>query len=228
MLRLVAQAVADAAHGAQQFDRNGVIQLFPQMPHINVHDVGQPLKTLVPDVLDDHGARKDPARMRGQIFQQRVFLGGQFDLFAGAFDILRKPVNFQIADAQHAGPVDRPAPQQRLDAHQQFGKGKRLGQVIIRARLEIPPDNKLVKRVPNAIGIHDEDPSLVELPAGAYTVLARSEYYGMVRVKVIVKAGEQTTVNLEYKKPPAQLTAAEAGDLVRLPNGTVVGTRAND
>ncbi len=89
------------------------------------------------------------------------------------------------------------------------------------------PDNKLVKRVPNAIGIHDEDPSLVELPAGAYTILARSEHYGMVRVKIIVKAGEQTTVNLEYKKPPTQLTAAEAGDLVRLPNGTVVGTRAN-
>ncbi len=90
------------------------------------------------------------------------------------------------------------------------------------------PDNKLVKRVANSISIHDEDPALVELPAGTYIVLAPSEYYGIVRVKVIIEPGEETTVNLEYKKPPTRLTADEAGDFVRLPNGSVVGARANE
>lgn len=88
------------------------------------------------------------------------------------------------------------------------------------------PDNKLVKRVANAISIHDEEPELVELPAGDYIVLAPSEYYGMVRVKAIVQPGQQTTVNLQYQTPPARLTSADAGNLVRLPNGSVVGTRA--
>jgi hypothetical protein len=90
------------------------------------------------------------------------------------------------------------------------------------------PDNKLVKRVANAISIHDEEPELVELPAGTYIVLAPSESYGMVRVKAIVQPGEQTTVNLEYQTLPAHLTSTEAGNLVRLPNGSVVGTRANE
>jgi hypothetical protein len=90
------------------------------------------------------------------------------------------------------------------------------------------PDNKLVKRVANAISIHDEEPELVELPAGAYILLAPSESYGMVRVKAIVQPGEQTSVNLEDQTPPAHLTSTEAGNLVRLPNGSVVGTRATE
>src|ERR1700679_4037880 len=33
-------------------------------------------------------------------------------------------------------------------------------------------DGKTVKKVTNAIGVHDEDPDLVEMQAGTYTVLA--------------------------------------------------------
>jgi len=83
----------------------------------------------------------------------------------------------------------------------------------------------VVKKVANAISIHDEDPSLVQLPAGKYVVLAKAENRGMTRIAVIIDPGRLTEVNLEYdgkyRVPPGK-----APDLVRLPNGTVVGGRA--
>jgi hypothetical protein len=87
------------------------------------------------------------------------------------------------------------------------------------------PDGKVVKKVANAIGIHDEDPALAEVAAGTYTVLAQSEQYGMVKVRVVIEPGKLTTVNLEYNKPSQRDPSKRDNDLVRLPNGSVVGWR---
>jgi hypothetical protein len=87
-------------------------------------------------------------------------------------------------------------------------------------------DGKIVKKVANAIGVHDEDPALSQLPAGTYTVLAESEDYGTVKVKVVIEPGKLTTVNLEYNKQPPSGPSKGNNDLVRLPNGSIVGWRA--
>lgn len=87
-------------------------------------------------------------------------------------------------------------------------------------------DGKLVRKVTNAIGVHDEDPALVEMPGGTYVVLAESECYGMVKVKVVIEPGKLTTVNLEYNKQPPSGPSKGNNDLVRLPNGSIVGWRA--
>jgi IS5 family transposase len=87
-------------------------------------------------------------------------------------------------------------------------------------------EGKIVKKVANAIGIHDEDPALAEIPAGTYTVLAESEYYGMVKVKVVIEPGKLTTVNLRHNEPSQRDPSKRNNDLVRLPNGSVVGWRA--
>ena len=87
-------------------------------------------------------------------------------------------------------------------------------------------DGKIVKKVANAISIHDEDPALAEMPAGPYTVLAESEYYGMVKVKVVIEPGKLTTVNLEYNNPSQRDHSKSNNDLVRLPNGSIVGWQA--
>jgi hypothetical protein len=84
----------------------------------------------------------------------------------------------------------------------------------------------VIKRVANAISIHDEDPSLVQLPAGKYIVLAEAENGGMVRIAAIIEPGKLTTVNLEYNKPSQRDPSKSNNDLVRLPNGSVVGWRA--
>jgi hypothetical protein len=56
---------------------------------------------------------------------------------------------------------------------------------------------KLFKNVENHISRSDEIPAVVTLPAGSYVIEARSERYGYVRVRVVIKAGRQTIVDLD-------------------------------
>jgi hypothetical protein len=58
-------------------------------------------------------------------------------------------------------------------------------------------DGKLFKNVENHISRSDEIPEVVTLPAGAYVIEARSEGDGYVRVRVVIKAGRQTTLDLD-------------------------------
>src|SRR5437879_3260998 len=57
-------------------------------------------------------------------------------------------------------------------------------------------DGKLLKSVENHISRTDEIPEIVALSVGSYTVAARAEKYGSVRVPVVIKES-QTTI-LEY------------------------------
>jgi hypothetical protein len=58
-------------------------------------------------------------------------------------------------------------------------------------------DGKVFKNVKNHISLSDEIPELVALPVGSYTVQARSERDGYVRVPVVIKAGRRTILNLD-------------------------------
>jgi hypothetical protein len=58
-------------------------------------------------------------------------------------------------------------------------------------------DGKLFKNVENHISRSDEIPEVVTLPAGLYVIEARSEMDGYVRVRVVIKAGRQTILDLE-------------------------------
>jgi hypothetical protein len=87
------------------------------------------------------------------------------------------------------------------------------------------PDGKRFKWVQNHIGMNDESPTVVKLPAGDYKVLAQADGFGRVTVSVVIKWGKLTEVNLETwgrKKTPVTNEAA----VVQLPNGYVVGWRA--
>jgi len=54
-----------------------------------------------------------------------------------------------------------------------------------------------LKNVENHISRSDEIPEVVTLPAGSYVIEARSAMDGYVRVRVLIKAGRQTILNLE-------------------------------
>ena len=58
-------------------------------------------------------------------------------------------------------------------------------------------DGKLFKNVENHMSRSDEIPALVTLPPGSYTVEARSENNGYVRVPVQIRPGRQTIVDLD-------------------------------
>ncbi len=84
-------------------------------------------------------------------------------------------------------------------------------------------DGKLVTRVHNATEDILKSAVQVTLPAGKYSVVARSNGYGIVTVPVIIEAGRETILHLEggYKWPDEnEFNDANA---VRLPDGEIVG-----
>jgi hypothetical protein len=58
-------------------------------------------------------------------------------------------------------------------------------------------NGKLVKNVENHISRSDENPETVSLPVGSYTVVARSEKDGYVRIPVMIKNGRRTILALD-------------------------------
>ena len=48
-----------------------------------------------------------------------------------------------------------------------------------------------------ASGLARDVPEIVTLPIGPYVIEARSDRDGYVRVAVVIKAGQRTTLNLE-------------------------------
>ena len=53
-------------------------------------------------------------------------------------------------------------------------------------------DGKFFKNVENHISRSDEIPALVTLPAGSYTIEARSENRGYVHLPIVITAGRRT------------------------------------
>jgi hypothetical protein len=92
------------------------------------------------------------------------------------------------------------------------------------------PDGQSIVEVPNATGMHDASPTLLELAPGDYQVKAEAaDYDGVVStvmVPVCVHAGQTTLVRLDGKW---DVQAPEPGaQWVRLANGTIVGWHCSD
>ena len=60
-------------------------------------------------------------------------------------------------------------------------------------------DGKLFKNVENHISRSDEIPEVVTLPVGSYVIEARSERDGYVRLRVGIKPGRQTILDLDSR-----------------------------
>jgi hypothetical protein len=74
--------------------------------------------------------------------------------------------------------------------------------------------------VENHISRSDESPELVALPAGSYLVIARSNRYGDVGIRVAIKAGQVTVLDLDLGEEDGQ-TASFARVVV--PGGQLIG-----
>ena len=60
-------------------------------------------------------------------------------------------------------------------------------------------DGKIFKNVENHLSRSDEIPEVVRLPVGSYVIEARSERDGYVRVRIVIKAGRQTLLDLDSR-----------------------------
>jgi hypothetical protein len=85
-------------------------------------------------------------------------------------------------------------------------------------------DGKVIERVVNGIGPFRAYPAKVTLSSGEYHVRAQYDRGGFVIVPVVIEAGKTTIVDLNGEAPPQGTDAPK--DMVRLPNGHVVGWRA--
>jgi len=87
-------------------------------------------------------------------------------------------------------------------------------------------DGNLLQRVHNDSGFKVGSPARVRLPAGNYRVIAHANGYGLVTVPVVVAPDQLTTLHLEGGGSwPEQSTSGQT-NVVRLPDGWVVGWRA--
>ncbi len=76
-------------------------------------------------------------------------------------------------------------------------------------------DGRLFKRVENNISRTDEIiPWEVALPAGSYTVVARSTRDGEVRVRFVIKAGRRTIVDLDLAEKETYRRRLQTSDRV--------------
>ncbi|HWH70085.1 MAG TPA: hypothetical protein VNT26_11920 [Candidatus Sulfotelmatobacter sp.] len=87
-------------------------------------------------------------------------------------------------------------------------------------------DGKLLQRVHNDNGSSMEGPRKVHLPPGQYRVMARANGYGQVSVPVVIGAHQVTTVHLEGDGRWRGNQPGTPTNPVRLPDGQIVGWRA--
>jgi len=60
-------------------------------------------------------------------------------------------------------------------------------------------DGEIFKNVENHLSRSDEIPEVVTLPVGSYVIEARSEKDGYVRVRIVIKTGRQTILDLDSR-----------------------------
>src|SRR6476469_5789320 len=112
-----------------------VINLGAEVIDVNVNDIGQALKTQVPDMLDDHGTSNSAAGIAHQVFQHRIFALRKIDRLAAACDHVPHAIKLQVFHAELVQQLLGP-PQKSVDPGQQLFKRKWLYQIIVGARLQ--------------------------------------------------------------------------------------------
>jgi hypothetical protein len=108
------------------------VDLAPDAPDIDVDDIRRGVEMQIPYMLQQHRPRNDVALISNQIFENLKFPGQQVDVPTGAANGSRQKVKLEITDLQQRFLDDRgTAASPGFHAHQQFGAGKRLNEVVI-------------------------------------------------------------------------------------------------
>jgi hypothetical protein len=119
----------------QQRHTEASVYLAAQAADLHVDHIGLRIEIEIPYMLEQHGARHQPARIAHQVFQQTELAGLQADEPAGAFDRLVLPVDDQVGYLQALLLCRRlVAPGQCLQPCQQFAESVGLDQVVVAPR----------------------------------------------------------------------------------------------
>src|SRR4051794_27566472 len=127
-----AQRVADPAHGVDE--RRAVdVELLAQVADVGLEHAGVAAEVVLPDVLEQLGAREHAARVEHEVAQQAVLGGGEVDRRAVARNLVRILVELDVLEHQPRGLRLREptAAQDRADARDQLLERERLGHVVV-------------------------------------------------------------------------------------------------
>ena len=85
-------------------------------------------------------------------------------------------------------------------------------------------DGKLLQTVENRSATDGRQPKMLRLAVGRYQVTADAPRVGLVSIPIVIAEEQTTVVDLNREVLPHLLVAGE--DWVRLPNGVVIGSKA--
>jgi|HubBroStandDraft_1064217.scaffolds.fasta_scaffold445118_1 hypothetical protein len=84
-------------------------------------------------------------------------------------------------------------------------------------------DGKVLKWIHNVADDYLQGPVSVELPAGKYSIVARSNGYGYVTIPVMIETRQNTILHLDGNDSWSDESAFNQTNAVRLPDGQIVG-----
>src|SRR2546421_4792551 len=130
------QPVARSADGPDGGFSEGAVDFVPQPPDVDLDDVGVTLEFLVPHVVEDRLLGDDLTLAPQQELQQRHLPGGQLDRRTSPARPPGGRVEVEVARLQDSGTVVGASAEQRPEPGEEDHRGERLGQVVVRPRIE--------------------------------------------------------------------------------------------
>src|ERR1051325_8960849 len=134
-----------AADRMDELGRKILVHFTPDAMHENIHHVGLRIETVVPHVFENHGLRHDTPGVAHEKLEQRKLSRLKLDAGTGARDFARNEIEGEICHREPGWFSGvRRAANQGLHAGEQFGKRKRLYEIIVAAGLQ--PAHAIIDR----------------------------------------------------------------------------------
>src|SRR5205085_11014487 len=113
VLRVSAQAIAGAAHGADEVRLEWLVDLAPQVADVHLDDVRVAREVHAPDVVEDLGLGRDVSVPAHQVLEQRELAARQADLRLAVTSLPAGRVEPQRSELEDGRPRRRAAPEER-------------------------------------------------------------------------------------------------------------------
>src|SRR6476469_7956481 len=124
------QHIAYASDRMDHLKREPVVDLAPQVPDVDIHNIREAVVIHVPDVLDNHRSAERPAAVTHHIFEDAELFWREFDALVGSRYFPPETIKRQLAYLQLLG-RGLSTPEQHSHSGQKFHECERLYEIIV-------------------------------------------------------------------------------------------------
>ena len=124
------------------------VYFITQTVDLDIDNVSGGIDSHTPDAVQDHRAGDHPASVTHQVLQKRELLRCELQQFTASSRFAANQIEFQVGnpEAYSFGLARRTPPHQVAYTGQQFGEGKRLGEIVIASLLQAATRSSTVRR----------------------------------------------------------------------------------